>query len=224
MIKKILKKVLLFYKSFKLRKKGIIIDSNVSFKDAIFLGNNRVCKDTLIDSSVLGKFSYIGWNSILRNSEIGSFCSIAPFVEIIYGSHPIHFVSTHPIFYSTRKQCGVNFVEENKYDDFNLIGNRKRSAIIGNDVWIGYGVKIIEGVTIADGAVVLAGAMVTKNIEAYSIVGGIPAKHIKYRFDKNTREEFLKFKWWTKDIEWIKEHMDIFRSSENFIDLIQERV
>lgn len=222
MMKKLLKKIFFFFKALPLKRKGIIIGPNVSFRNTIFLGNNRVYYDTKVDNSIIGKFSYIGWNSILFNVEIGAFCSLAPCVEIILGTHPVHFVSTHPIFYSTRKQCGTNFVTENKYEDFNLIGDAKRSVIIGNDVWIGYGAKIIEGITIADGAVVLAGSMVTKNVEAYSIVGGIPAKHIKYRFDKEDREQLLDFKWWNKDIEWIKKNLDIFRSSEKFLTLIKE--
>jgi len=222
MIKDYLKKIFFFFKSKQLKKQGIVIEPNVSFRNTVFLGKNRICRNTLIDNSVVGKFSYTGWNTILRNVEIGSFCSIAPYVEIIYGSHPMHFISTHPIFYSTRKQCGVSFLKENKYNEFNLIGETKKSVVIGNDVWIGYGAKILEGVCIEDGAVILAGAMVTKNVEAYSIVGGVPAKHIKYRFDKEIREKLLKFQWWTKDDDWIYKHLDAFRSSEDFVALMEE--
>ena len=224
MFKQILKKIYFSLKRVQLKYNKIIIEKNVSFNHTIFLGNNRVCYDTSIDNSILGKFSYIGWNSVLRNTEIGSFCSIAPYVEIIYGRHPTNFVSTHPIFYSTRKQCGINFLEKNQYNEFNLIGNSNRSVIIENDVWIGYGAKLIEGIKISNGAIVLAGSIVTKDVEAYSIVGGVPAKHIKYRFDLEFRTELEKSQWWNKDIDWIKDNIDKFRSPNEFLELLKGNV
>jgi acetyltransferase-like isoleucine patch superfamily enzyme len=222
MFKKSLKILNSNFLKLKLKKQNIIIESNVSFIKTTFIKNNRICANSHIDKSSIGKFSYIGWNSILRNVEIGSFCSIAPFVEVIYGSHPTKFISTHPIFYSNRKQCGLSFLKKNKYKEFNLISNTNRSVIIGNDVWIGYGAKIIEGVTIQNGAIVLAGSVVTKDVEAFSIVGGVPAKHIKYRFEENERKLLDEFQWWNKDELWIRENLDLFLETKDFFQEINK--
>ena len=79
--------------------------------------------------------------------------------------------------------------------------------VIGNDVWIGSNVIILPGVKVGDGAILSAGAVVSKNVEPYSIVGGVPAKHIKYRFPKAMREAFLRIKWWDWPVEKIKENI-----------------
>lgn len=211
------------YKRFRLKNRNIIIGNNVSMRNAEFSIHNRICKNSQINNSSFGKFSYIGWNCMLNNIEVGAFSSIGPFTEVIYGTHPINFVSTHPAFYSTRKQCGTSFVNETLYQEYQFIGDTGKSVIIGNDVWIGYGVKIIEGVTINDGAVVLAGAVVTKDIKAYSIVGGIPARHIKFRFGIEQVEMLARSKWWKKDIGWIKNNSKSFLDIDSFKALIQEK-
>ena len=79
-------------------------------------------------------------------------------------------------------------------------------VVIGNDVWVGYEALILSGVTIGDGAVIAARAVVTKDVEPYSIVGGNPAKHIRYRFDEPTREALLRIKWWDWPDEKVAQH------------------
>ena len=205
-----------------LSRKKIFIDYNVSFLRTRFSNYNRIFKNTNISFSSIGPYTYISNDCFLFRVQIGAFTSIGPRVEVIYGTHPINFVSTNPVFYSTRKQCGTSFVKENLINDFTLIPNTNLSAIIGNDVWIGYGVKIIEGITIGDGAIVLAGAYVTKDVEPYSIVGGIPAKHMKFRFNEKEKDLLLKFKWWEKDIDWIKKYSDSFIDINTFINIINK--
>ena len=95
-----------------------------------------------------------------------------------------------------------------------------RYAKIGNDVWIGEDVKIIGGVTIGDGAIVATGATVTKDVPPYAIVGGVPAKVIRYRFDMPTIDFLLKDKWWDKPVDWIKSYAQEFKH----IDLYKEKL
>ena len=102
------------------------------------------------------------------------------------------------------------------------MGRRKHLGIakqvtIGNDVWIGNHVKILDGVRIADGAVVGAGAVVTKDLPPYSISAGVPARVMKYRFDEETVERLLDLKWWEKDENWIKEHIDEFDDAKGLL-------
>lgn len=142
-----------------------------------------------LNSVSIGNYSYIGRNSYVDNTSIGNFCSIGPNFTCGLGIHPINGISTAPCFYSTRRQCGVTFSKEDKIKE-------TEPVIIGNDVFIGANVTILSGITIGDGAVLAAGAVVTKNVPPYAVVGGCPAKLIKYRFDEETRDILQRIKWW----------------------------
>lgn len=193
---------------------NVIIDSFDRFE-----GMNRLTTDVTFLTSSIGYASYIGTGSFIKNTKIGRYTCIATDVVTVAGSHPTSkFVSIHPAFYSTRKQAGFTYVSEEKFSDFNYIDkHQKFTVMIGNDVWIGSGVKIMEGVTIGDGAVVAAGAIVTKDVPPYAIVGGVPAKIIKYRFDEETIKKLLELKWWEKDQAWIKSHADDFDDVEKLL-------
>ncbi len=135
------------------------------------------------------------------------------------GNHPTkRFVSVHPAFYSTLKQCGFTYVSENKYSEYRWIDPENRiTVMVGNDVWIGTGVRIMEGVKIGDGAIVAAGSVVTKDVEPYSIVGGVPAKHIRYRFSEEQIKKLMKLCWWNKGEIWIRENADLFEDIEKLL-------
>lgn len=152
------------------------------------LNNSKGCK--------IGEYTYCSDTTYVAspNTTIGKFCSIAEYVMIGLGKHPTDFLSSSPYFYD--RQCG--WVNEQKYE--NVI-----PCTIGNDVWIGCGAFIKDGVKIGDGAIVGAGAIVTKDVPPYAIVGGVPAKIIKYRFDENTISELLELQWWDLNIEIIKQ-------------------
>lgn len=168
----------------------------------------------------MGYGSYIDQNSNI-NAKIGRFCSIAGGVVTVSGTHPTEkFVSTSPCFYSLENQNGMTFVEKQKFDE-NKLANDKYSVVIGNDVWIGYGAKILSGVTIGDGAIIAAGAVVTKDVSPYSIVGGVPAKEIRKRFSEEEIEFLCSFKWWDRPLEWIKENADRFDDIKKFMESVE---
>jgi acetyltransferase-like isoleucine patch superfamily enzyme len=141
-----------------------------------------------------GKYSYgnptILWNVCNSKFSCGKFVSIADNVIIFLGNgygHDASFVTSYPFGYT---YCDI--FDNVKNNSRNTNGDVK----IGNDVWIGYGSTIMSGVNIGDGAIIAANSHVIKNVEPYSIVGGNPAKHIKYRFSSNQIKKLLQIKWW----------------------------
>lgn len=157
--------------------------------------NSRIDKTVVVNSGCcisetsIAKYSYCGYDCVINNAQIGKFCSIADHVYIGGAEHPYLWVSTSPVFQNV-KHSGPK--KRFCYKNVN-IGNR---TVIGHDVWLGHGCSIKQGVRIGNGAVIATGAVVTKDVEDYSIVGGCPAKHIKYRFDMDTIEELNKTQWW----------------------------
>ena len=200
------------------KKKNVIFEKNsyVSM-DCIFEGNNYIAGE--LYQCQIGYGSYVHKNSELKCVKVGRFCAIAENVNIRLFQHPTDKVSVSPCFY--RKEHTLKtFVNENYYEDLksNVDGF---SVVIGNDVWIGQGVSIKSGVTIGDGAVIGAGAVVTKDVEPYAVVAGVPAKIIRYRFSTEQIEALLKIKWWDRDVEWFEENGKYFSDVDRFIDKFQ---
>ena len=133
-------------------------------------------------------------------TTIGRYCSIARGVRIITINHPMEFKSTHALF----------FHPDNEKDKKDL---REWSPItIGNDVWIGHGAIILPNVNyVGDGAVISAGAVVNIDVPPYAVVVGNPARIVRYRFSKEMINELLESKWWEKDIEEIKAHLQEYQ-------------
>lgn len=187
-----------------------------------FEGMSKIHSNTWFKGH-LGYGSYIASNCSLC-ARIGRFTSVAPFVTCDAGVHPYTYpyVSTSPSFYSLnidKSQNGSTFANKQMFNESRCLEGNIAIAI-GNDCWIGYGAFIVGGVTIGDGAVVLARAVVTKDVPPYAIVGGVPARIIKYRYDDETIGFLLKSQWWNKDISWIKKNWKVFSNLENFKRII----
>lgn len=168
--------------------------------DSAFEGANSIGDCTYFAGS-MGYGTYAMQNCSIEG-RVGRFCSIAAEVKVARGTHPVTlpYATTSPMFFSTRKQSATTFSPIDRFDEL------KEPVTIGNDCWIGQRALLVGGITVGDGAVVMAGAVVTKDVPPYAIVGGVPAKVIKYRYDDETIAFLLKTRWWDKPIDWLKEN------------------
>lgn len=153
--------------------------------------------------TIIGSGTRINGKIVIKGSgkaELGKYCAIGEDVKIITSNHD---TSELNLQYALQRKIGlkVNPIPEN--------------VIIGNNVWIGDSVIILSGVTIGNGAVLAAGSVVTKSIEPYTIVGGVPAKFIKSRFTQDKIDEIEKLKWWDWSIQKMKENKHVFLKAED---------
>ena len=166
----------------------------------------------------LGNYSYIGRGTIIHNTVIGKFCSISDFCVIGLPSHYMSTISTSCLFSGVHNGTKSTWVAKD-------MPHIPIDVKIGNDVWIGYRAIIPSNVTIGDGAVIAAGAVVVKDVPSYAIVGGVPAKIIKYRFPKEIINKLMELRFWERSDEEIKKNINLFQKEklnvEDFDNWIQ---
>ena len=177
---------------------GVLVDgaSRLGMFNVLFEG-------VRVLDSTLGDHTYLQMEATALSCDIGKYCSIATHVFVGLPQHQIDEVSTHPVFYLRDTPLVRKFSKHNR-------GKASERTVIGHDVWIGHGALVMSGVKVGVGAIVGAGAVVTHDVPDYAIVGGVPARVVRYRFEEPLRGQLLASRWWEMSDEWLETHADLF--------------
>ena len=174
---------------------------------------SRISSGSWFINSSMDRYSYMGYDCKVFDTQIGNFCSIGQNVSIGISSHPLHIVSTSPVFYSKRNIFNYGFNETNE---------KAPVTVIEDDVFIGSGVFIKSGVKISRGAVIGMGAIVTRDIGPYEVWAGNPAKFIKKRFSEDVITKLLKIDWPNWDKKRLEDNSHLFLNTDMFIKRVLE--
>ena len=167
------------------------VHQSAELRDCVLGRFTDVAARVVMAECELGDYSYVERNAEAIYTRIGKFCAIAANARINALNHPIERVSQHKITYRPNEYFLFAKVDKDFRD-----ARREAVVEIGHDVWIGHGAIVLPGIKIGHGAVVAAGAVVTKDVESFAVVAGVPAKRIKWRFPKSIRERIIALAWW----------------------------
>jgi phosphonate metabolism protein (transferase hexapeptide repeat family) len=155
---------------------------------------------TSMNESSFGDYSYVVQHCSIVWADIGKFCSIAASTRINPGNHPMWRAALHHFTYRS-KSYGFNVDDDAEFFDW----RKAHRVVLGDDVWIGHASTILPGVKIGTGAGIGAGAVVSKDVPPFAIVGGVPAKIIRFRFDEKVQEGLMNLAWWN----WSREKLEL---------------
>ncbi|QPF90822.1 DapH/DapD/GlmU-related protein [Bradyrhizobium commune] len=186
-----------------------VIEPTVKLRESTIGKCCEILENSIVEYSTLGDYSYLGQGCIVGNAEIGRFCAVAAQVRIGAPNHPIGRPSLHRFTY-----CPEYYSETAQRDHTFFAERRDHQVVIGNDVWIGHAVIVLPGVTVGDGAVLAAGAVVTRDVQPYTIVGGVPARQIRERFSRETAAKLAQVAWWNWPFEIIMARLGDFQSTD----------
>lgn len=184
--------------------KNVITKPNIIVDDFTMYNDFKDDPNDFENNNVLYHYPYVNKDKLI----IGKFCSIACGAKFIFNSanHTLNSLSTYPFpIFGEEWDDSIDICEA---------WDNKGDIVIGNDVWIGYEAVIMSGVHIGDGAIIGTRALVTKDVPPYTIVGGMPAKIIRKRFEDSVIEDLLKIQWWNWSTEKISKNLSVIRSGD----------
>ncbi|MBO0767089.1 MAG: hypothetical protein J2O48_00245 [Solirubrobacterales bacterium] len=192
-----------------------VISDSVKLREAKIGRRCEILEDTIFEYSKLGDYSYIGQRCMVADAEIGRFTAIAANVRIGAPNHPLGRVAQHRFTY-----CPEYYFDDATRDAGFFHDRHQNRVTIGNDVWIGHGVIVLPGVRVGDGAVLAAGAVVSRDVDPYTVVGGVPARLLRRRFEQRIARRLQAIAWWNWPDELIRERLSAFQSDavEAFCD------
>jgi phosphonate metabolism protein (transferase hexapeptide repeat family) len=186
-----------------------LIEPTVKLREATIGRCCEILGDTTIEYSELGDYSYLGPGCMVGDAQIGRFCAIAAQVRIGAPNHPLDRPSQHRFTY-----CPEYYTVDAEFDHAFFRQRHADRVVIGNDVWIGHAVIVMPGVKVGDGAVLAAGAVVTRDAAPYTIVGGVPARPIRERFNRKIAAQLSEIAWWNWPPETIWQRLPEFQSGD----------
>jgi len=183
-----------------------LVHPSASLQDGRLGAYTEVGARTILTEVTMDDYSYVVNDSQITYTSIGKFCSIAAMTRINPGNHPMHRATQAHFTYRSSSY----FPDE--ADDAEFFAWRRAHHVhIGHDVWIGHGAIILPGRNVGTGAVIAAGAIVTKDVPAYTIVAGNPARIVRRRFDERTAERLTALAWWNWSHETLRKALPDFR-------------
>lgn len=222
--------IVISLKTFNIQIVRKCLNAGFTGKDFLSICENERNREQIIYKGCsIGKYTY-GYEGLLNDfpiaKSIGNFCSINYTARIV-ANHPMNFITTSNYLYTfggidwedidTVNDSFKGLLSEENAPYVGFVPTDNRFVIIGNDIWIGANAIILPGIHIGDGAVVAAGAVVTHDVGPYQVVGGVPARHISYRFSQDIIELLLKIKWWDWDYNTLISNSKVFFRPEEFI-------
>lgn len=189
-----------------------LIDRDVVVAERAILGDYTIIyRGSVIGKEViLGNYSYVNAGSLILSGHIGHFCSISYSCQVGMPEHPVNWLSTSPYIYGDKNILGLPELWE----------DTQAPPTIGNDVWIGAQAIVLQGVNVGHGAIIAAGAVVTKDVPAYAIVAGVPAKIIRHRYSPSVIDYLLQLKWWEMPLEQLTQMQTLFSARDKWIEHI----
>jgi len=168
-----------------------------------------------VQNSEFLDYSYTDRATDIANATIGKFANIASYTRIGPTDHPLHTASLHHFLYRS-----TDYWDDAEFDQDFFDHRMSRRAVIGHDTWLGHNCIIKPEVTVGDGAVVASGAVVTKDVEPYTIVAGMPAKPMRRRQPPEIAERMMELAWWDWDHDRLRAALPDFRTmrAEAFLE------